>query len=214
MNNILALMPSFISDHLFLSAFFFLLLFGFTMPISEEIALALVGVMVRNTRGGFFYALLVALPALLLADSIYFLVARLVGPKLLRVKLLSRFIKPEKVQGGELYFQRRGPKIVFLSRFVVGLRAPVILGAGLLRMRWWRFVLNDGAALLIATPCWLAVGMALGLQLDSEVGLLGRAFAILGPIAMVLGSILIYRSVRADKSKAAEESRVEDAVAP
>ena len=30
-------------------------------------------------------------------------------------------------------------------------------------------VLNDGAALLIATPCWLAVGMALGLQLDSEV---------------------------------------------
>jgi len=212
MNELLSLMPSFITNNLFLSIFLFLLLFGFTMPISEEIALAFVGVMVRNTRGGFIFAALVSLPALLLADSIYFLIARLVGPKLLRVKFLERFIKPEKVRGGEIYFQRRGHKIVFLSRFVVGLRAPVILGAGLLRMRWSRFILNDGAAILIAIPCWLGVGMALGMQLDKEVGLLGRIFAILGPIAIILGSVLIYRSVKADKSKAAEETRVENAI--
>jgi membrane protein DedA with SNARE-associated domain len=212
MSDILSLMPAFITNHLFLSVFLFLLLFGFTMPISEEIALALVGVMVRNTKGGFICAALVGLPALLLADSLYFLLARLVGPKLLRIKFLERFIKPEKVRGGELYFQRRGQRIVFLSRFVVGLRAPVILGAGLLRMRWTRFILNDGAAIVIAIPCWLAVGFALGVQLDSEVGVFGRILAILAPIAIILGSILIYRSVRADKSRAAEETRVESAL--
>jgi membrane protein DedA with SNARE-associated domain len=209
MSNVLSLMPSFISNHLFLSIFLFLLLFGFTMPISEEIALALVGVMVRNTKAGFLVAALVALPALLLADSIYFLLARLVGPKLLRVRFLGKFLKPERVQEGELYFQRRGPRIVFISRFVVGIRAPVILGAGLLRMRWSRFIINDGAAILIAVPCWLAVGMALGLQLDSEAGIIGKAFAILGPIAIILGSILIFRSVKADRAKAAAESRAE-----
>jgi membrane protein DedA with SNARE-associated domain len=212
MNAILAFLPSFISDHLFLSVFFFLRLFGFSLPISEEIALAFVGVMVRGTRGGFIDAVLVAVPALLAADTLYYLLARVVGPRLLRMKLLARIIKPEKVLGGERYFQRRGPRIVFFSRFVVGLRAPVILSAGLLRMQWTRFIVYDGIAILIAIPVWLAVGFALGAQLDSEVGVIGKIFAFLGPVAVVLGSILLYRSVKADKAKAARETCAENAI--
>ena len=123
-----------------------------------------------------------------------------------------RVIKPEKVLAGEQYFQRRGPRIVFISRFVVGLRAPVILGAGLLRMRWTQFIVYDGMAILIAIPAWLAVGFALGAQLDAEVGILGKIFAVLGPIAIILGSILVYRSVKADKAKAADETCAENAL--
>ena len=212
MTAVLSFLPSFLGDHLLLSIFFFLLLFGFTLPISEEIALALVGVMVRSTKGGFIDAVLVAVPALLIADTLYYLVARLIGPRLLRMKLLTRMIKPEKVVAGEQYFQRRGPRIVFISRFVVGLRAPVILGAGLLRMRWTQFIVYDGMAILISIPAWLGVGFALGAQLDAEVGLLGKIFAVLGPIAIILGSILIYRSVKADKAKAADETCAENAI--
>jgi membrane protein DedA with SNARE-associated domain len=210
MSAILAFLPSFISDHLYLSVFFFLLVFGFTLPIPEEIALALVGVMVRSTKGGFWDAVLVGIPALLIADSLYYILARLIGPRLLRMKLLGRIIKPEKVRGGELYFQRRGPRIVFLSRFVVGLRAPIIVSAGLLRMRWTQFIVYDGLAMLIAIPAWLSVGFSLGAQLDSKVGILGKVLAIIGPIAIVLGSILLYRSVKSDKVKAAEETRGEN----
>jgi hypothetical protein len=42
------------------------------------------------------------------------------------------------------------------------------------------------------------------------VGILGKVLAIIGPIAIVLGSILLYRSVKSDKVKAAEETRGEN----
>ena len=103
---------------------------------------------------------------------------------------------------------------MFSSRFVVGLRAPVIMGAGFLRMRWLRFILYDFFAAAIMTPAWLLVGFALGAQFDSRVGLLTKFFAFLGPVAVVAGAFIIYRSVKADKAKAnAEDTAAEDTAA-
>jgi hypothetical protein len=51
------------------------------------------------------------------------------------------------------------------------------------------------------------VGYALGAQLDREVGTLGKVFAFLTPVAVVLGAILVYRSVKADRLRAESESR-------
>jgi membrane protein DedA with SNARE-associated domain len=203
---ILSFFDPIVTEHAFLSFFIFLLLFGFTLPISEEIALALVGVTARSTGVGFAMALIAALPALMIADLGYYSLARLIGPRLLRFRLFKRFIKPESVCEGERYFHRRGPRIVFACRFVIGLRAPAILAAGLLRMNLRRFISYDGLALVIAVPLWLGVGFALGAQLDSEVGTLGKVLAFIGPAAVVAGAILIYRSVKADKAQAEVES--------
>lgn len=124
---------------------------------------------------------------------------------------MARFIKPERIDDGERYFLRRGPFIVFSSRFVVGLRAPVIMGAGFLRMRLSRFILYDFFAALIMTPAWLLVGFSLGAQFDSRVGLLTKTFAIVGPLAIIAGAILIYKSVSADKAKVNAEAARESA---
>jgi membrane protein DedA with SNARE-associated domain len=201
LNSLLAALPAFIVQDPLTCAFIFLFLFGFTLPICEEIAVALVGVTMHATNTPFFLAAAVALAAVLIQDSCYFILARLFGPKIIRHKLLSKLIKPSSIEGGERYFLRRGPFIVFTSRFVVGLRAPIIMGAGLLRMKWPRFILYDFLAATLMTPAWLFVGFSLGAQFDSRVGLLTKIFAIVGPAAIVTGAILIYRSVKADKAK-------------
>lgn len=187
-------------------AFCFLLLFGFTLPICEEIAVALVGVTMRATDTNFLLAAGVALLAILIQDTCYFAIARVFGPKIIRHKLFAKFIKRESILSGERYFHRRGPFIVFSSRFVVGLRAPVIMSAGFLRMHWPRFILYDFLAATIMTPAWMLVGWALGAQFDSNVGTLSKFFAFLAPIAIIAGAFLIYRSVRADKAKADAEA--------
>jgi membrane protein DedA with SNARE-associated domain len=197
-------LPSFIQplieQHALLSFFAFLLLFGFTLPISEEVALALVGVAARASSKSIFTALLVAYPALLIADFGYYALARSVGPRLLRSKLFSRLVKPQSVLEGERYFEQRGPRILFICRFVVGLRAPAIVAAGLLRMRFRRFVLYDFSAVLLSTPIWLGVGYALGAQFDSEVNTVGKIVAFAGPIAVLTCAFFIYRSIRNDKA--------------
>jgi membrane protein DedA with SNARE-associated domain len=211
LNSILAVLPSTVIQNPLAYAFLFLLLFGFTLPICEEIAVALVGVTMHATNTSFFLAAAVALVAVLIQDSCYFVLARLFGPKIIRHKLLSRIFKPKGIEEGERYFLRRGPFIVFTSRFVVGLRAPIIMGAGLLRMRWSRFILYDFLAASLMTPAWLFVGFSLGAQFDSSVGLLSKVLAVVGPAAIVAGAILIYRSVKADKAKVDAEAAAEAA---
>jgi membrane protein DedA with SNARE-associated domain len=76
-------------------------------------------------------------------------------------------------------------------------------------MHWPRFTLYDFLAAAIMTPAWLLVGYALGAQFDSNVGALTKFFAILGPIAIVVGAILIYRSVKADKARVEAEAMSE-----
>ena len=206
MNALFSVLPNFVTQNPLPYAFFFLLLFGFTLPISEEIAVALVGVTMHATRTAFSLAVAVALVAILIQDAAYFFIARVFGPKIIRHKLLAKLIKPKSIDGGERYFLRRGPFIVFSSRFVVGLRAPVIMGAGFLKMRLGRFILYDFLAAAIMTPAWLLVGYSLGAQFDSRVGLLTKVFAIIAPLAIIAGAFLIYRSVKADKAKADVEA--------
>jgi membrane protein DedA with SNARE-associated domain len=209
LDALVSVLPSFVTQNPLPFAFCFLLLFGFTLPICEEIAVALVGVTMNATNTSFFLAAGVALIAILIQDTCYFAIARVFGPKIIRHKLFAKFIKPESIVSGERYFHRRGPFIVFSSRFVVGLRAPVIMSAGFLRMRWPRFVFYDFLAATIMTPAWLLVGWALGAQFDDSVGSLTKFFAILAPVAIIAGAFLIYRSVKADKAKSDAEAAAE-----
>ncbi len=206
MSQIIAFFGPIVADHAYLAFFVFLLVFGFTLPISEEIALALVGMAARSSDLLLPECLIPAIPALLIADLLYYGVARLIGPRLMRMRLFTRFMKPERICEGERYFQRRGQRIVFFCRFVIGLRAPAILSAGFLRMPLKRFLAFDGLALLIAAPAWLGFGYALGAQLDSQVGTLGKLIAFAGPIALIAGTVLVYRSVKADRARAEAEA--------
>jgi len=210
-NALFSVLPGFVTQHPLPYAFFFLLLFGFTLPICEEIAVALVGVTMHATATSFPLATAVALTAILIQDTAYFLIARVFGPRIIRHRLLARLIKPSSIDGGERYFLRRGPFIVFSSRFVVGLRAPVIMGAGFLRMPLHRFILYDFFAAAVMTPAWLFVGFSLGAQFDSRAGLISKILAVIGPLAIMTGAFLIYRSVKADKARADEEAAVERA---
>lgn len=208
--NLPVFLQPILAQHAFLAIFVFLIVFGFTLPISEEIALALVGVAARASGQSIIETLIVSYPALFLADCVFYAVARFVGPKLLRSRLFTRLVAADKVMDGEQYFAQRGARILFFSRFVVGLRAPAIIAAGLLRMKITRFFLYDFASVLISTPLWLILGYSLGAQFDSKVGSLEKIFAFIVPAAIILASVLVYKSVRKDRKKARRDATVDE----
>ncbi len=200
-NSLLGLLPPFIADYPLPCAFLFLMVFGFTTPICEEIALALVGATMSATGTSLPLAIALALVALLIQDSAGFHLARAFGSKIIRHRLLARIFKPRGIEAAERYISRRGPIVVFASRFVVGMRSGAIYGSGLLGMSWKRFILFDSLAAVIMVPAWLFAGYSLGASFDSAAGRLGALLGVVGPAAAVVGSILVFLGVRADRSR-------------
>ena len=94
MNALTTMLPAFVTRDPLPYAFCFLMLFGFMLPICEEMAVALVGVTMKATDTHFLLAVSVALAALLIQDTGYFFAARLFGARLIRHRLLARIIKP------------------------------------------------------------------------------------------------------------------------
>ncbi|MGO8692306.1 MAG: DedA family protein [Rectinemataceae bacterium] len=201
MSDIAMLAGPWIGGHPLLSAFLFLVLFGFTTPIPEELALVLVGLTLREARVPYLAALAAAFSALLLADLAYYSAARFLGPRLLRFRLLRGLLKPRGIAEAERYFSRKGARIVFACRFVVGLRAAAILSSGFLRLAVRRFVAYDASALSIGSVAWLAVGYAVGSRLGGRIGSFERIFSIIAPAAVVTAAILVYLAIKADRSK-------------
>jgi membrane protein DedA with SNARE-associated domain len=201
-NALLEMLPPFISHYPLPCAFAFLLVFGFTTPICEEIALALVGATIRATGTSLLTAIALALVALLLQDSAGFHIGRAFGARIIRHRFLARLFKPRGIEAAERYLAQRGSVVVFASRFVVGMRAAAIYGSGLLGMRWRSFILYDSLAAAIMVPAWLLAGYALGARLDSEAGRLSALLGIVAPAAALIGAILVFRGVRADRVRA------------
>jgi membrane protein DedA with SNARE-associated domain len=202
-----SVLPDFVARAPLPCSFLFLMVFGFTTPICEELAVALVGMTLKATGTPFLIALALALPALLIQNTGLFFFARLFGARIVRHRLLRWLIKPRILEEAELFFSKRGPRMLFSSRFVVGLRSAAILGAGFLRMSWPKFIAYESLAAAITTPAWLFVGYSLGAQLDEKAGQFEKLVGLLGPAAILVAAFLIWMSVRSDKARLVSETQ-------
>ena len=56
------------------------------------------------------------------------------------------------------YFEKYGARIIFVARFLPGIRAPLFLTAGTMRVPFWLFFAMNGTAALLSIPLsfWLA----------------------------------------------------------
>ena len=101
----------------------------------------------------------------------------------------ARFVTPEREIQIEQQFRLHGLKVFFVARFLVGLRSPVYLTAGILRVSFRRFFLIDlfCATMVVGTFFLLAflfgetiVNWAkraeLGFTIAVVLALVGRAF--------------------------------------
>jgi len=130
--------------------------------------------------------ILVATAACALGDNLGYWIGYHGGrPLLHRYQRLFR-ISDEKIARGERIFDRFGPATVFVARFVFGMR--IIAGplAGVLRMRWRRFLLFN----VLGAATWVTViscvGYFFGRHWQRLLSMVGRANAVIFVIAVVI----------------------------
>ena len=131
-------------DHVsYLGIIVVLILTGSGLPIPEEIPIVAAGIAssvgTLNPWGAFVCCLIGALAG----DSVIYVIGYHFGHSLVtRHPRFAHLLHAEREAKIEEMIRRHGLKVFFLSRFMVGIRAPVYLTAGILRMSFRRFYLD------------------------------------------------------------------------
>ncbi len=79
-----------------------------------------------------------------LSDGILYCIGRFGGIRILKLPWVRKLLPPERLERIEGNFHRYGVLILMFARFLPGIRAPIFLTAGIMRLPWRKFLFADG----------------------------------------------------------------------
>jgi membrane protein DedA with SNARE-associated domain len=147
-------MPEWISHLSYLGIILVLTLTGVGLPIPEELPVIAAGVASHNGQMFPWFALASCLVGALIGDCLMYTIGYHFGRSILNeYHWFARSLTPEREGQIERMIARHGWKVFLVARFMVGLRSPVYVTAGILRVPFRRFVLIDSfcATLVVST---------------------------------------------------------------
>ncbi|HFC6878573.1 TPA: DedA family protein [Neisseria meningitidis] len=154
-----ALLEAFFVEYGYAAVFFVLVICGFGVPIPEDLTLVTGGVIsgMGYTNPHMMFA--VGMLGVLVGDGVMFAAGRIWGQKILRFKPIARIMTPKRYAQVQEKFDKYGNWVLFVARFLPGLRTAVFVTAGISRkVSYLRFLIMDGLAALISVPVWIYLG--------------------------------------------------------
>lgn len=136
-----------------------LILTGSGLPVPEEVPVILSGVAASYGQLNPWLAFLACLFGAIAGDCLMYAIGYHFGRGVLfEHRLLARHLTPEREARIEQMISQHGVKVFLVARFLVGLRSPVYLTAGILRVPFRRFLLIDlfCSTLVVGTFFWLS----------------------------------------------------------
>jgi membrane protein DedA with SNARE-associated domain len=147
-------------DHVsYLGIIVFLVLTGMGLPIPEEAAVVAAGILSASGTLKPELAFASCLIGGLMGDSVMYFLGRHFGRSILEEHpRFTGFLTPDREARIEKMIERHAFWAMFVARFVVGLRSPMYLTAGILRVPFRRFLIID------AVCATIVIGMFFGLS--------------------------------------------------
>jgi membrane protein DedA with SNARE-associated domain len=96
--------------------------------------------------------------AILAGDLLPFVAGRVFGTRMLRVRWLRLTVTRKRLAKFDRWFRRRGDMVIFIARFLAGIRVIAFFTAGTMKMPWRRFLLLDGLGIAIIVPLLVWIG--------------------------------------------------------
>lgn len=149
----------FFSSYGYWAVFSVLLACGFGVPIPEDITLVSGGVISGLGYTNVHWMLVVSMIGVLVGDSTMYWLGRIYGEKILQFRLIKPLVTPKRLATVQERFEKYGNRLLFLARFLPGLRAVIYLVSGITRrVSYTQFVLVDFFAAIISVPIWVYLG--------------------------------------------------------
>ncbi len=133
----------------------------------------------------------VCIAGVILSDIILYSLGWWGGDRLMKSRWMARALPPQRRRRTEENFHRYGVSILVFGRLVPGIRAPLFLTAGSIRLPLPRFLLADGLGAVVGNSFFFFLGYWLG---DSVKTLIEHAEERLKPILIlvVIGLVVAY----------------------
>lgn len=149
--------------------------------------------------------MLVALIGAILGDNIGYTIGRFGGRPLVERFGRYVFLKPERLDRAEVFFNRHGGKVITIARFIEGLRETNGLLAGTVGMHWAKFVTYNVLGSLLWVGVWGTGGYLAGQHIGAIYSAVNSytKYVIIGAVVVVAG--IIAHRIRARRRRAAAE---------
>ncbi|PJZ66469.1 DedA family protein [Leptospira wolffii] len=189
----------------YIAVFLTLILCGFGLPVPEDISLVSGGVISGLGYANEHIMFAVGMAGVIIGDGSVFLLGRVFGEKVLRIPFVAKFLTPERFAQVQDKFSKYGNWVVFMARFMPGLRMPIYLTAGTSdRISFFRFLCLDSFAAVISVPIWVYLGHYGAKNLDQLKTWVHQGqvtvFSLLGLGIVILLTAVYLKKKRSEKA--------------
>ena len=191
-----------------------LFLTGCGLPIPEEIPIVAAGVLSRT--GTLYWP--IALPCTIIAavagDSAIYWIGYQFGRAVLRDHpWWVGFLTPEREKKAEHMIRHHGLRLLFVVRFLPGLRMPIYLTTGILKMPFRRFLLIDGLCASVVVGTFFGLSYWFGEEIKGWIESVQSIlkYIVLGILAVIAVSWYYKRHRRMAEIRAVELTEKNDA---
>jgi membrane protein DedA with SNARE-associated domain len=126
---------------------------GLGFPIPEEVAIVGAGLWTASHAAEYplyrWLMLPVCITGVIIADMLLYGMGRFFGTTLQKFRWSARFFPQSKREKIERNFERHGVNILVFGRLLPGIRMPLFLTAGLMRLPFVRFLVADGIGAIV-----------------------------------------------------------------
>jgi membrane protein DedA with SNARE-associated domain len=185
-----------------------LLLCGLGLPIPEDISLISAGYVAHRGIVSVHTVFLVSFWAVLGGDLIAFFLGRFFGRRVLAWPPAQRLFSARKQLRVRAYFRKYGSKVIFIGRFLPGLRFSIFFSAGMLCVRPAVFFIFDALAALLSVPFLVYLAYRFGEHIDFVISWVRRSeygILVLAGLAVVIIGLKIMRARRLRRRDFADE---------
>lgn len=195
----------------YLGATLFMILTGFGFPLPEEVAIVAVGVAAHEGAMDPFLGLLALLIGGLIGDCCMYWIGRHFGRRIFDHPRIARHLTPEREAQIEEKLKQHGLKVLFAARFMVGVRSPVYLSAGVLRFNFKRFILYDLICATVVISTFFAISYFFGAPVYDLIRKGELMFTVVALIVLSgLGALWWIRHRRKVQEEEVEKSMLQE----
>ncbi len=185
--------------------FLLLILAGLNLPISEDL-IVLTGAVIastivpQNTYKIFTFIFL----GCYVSDVMSYWIGRSLTPWLRSNKYLAKIVDNSRMDRVQQFYSQYGTRTLLVGRFIpFGVRNFLFMSAGMVRMKFVKFILVDGLACLLSNAVWFFLAYFLAEGYPKVLSYMGKANLVIFAIFIVftITALCYKRTKRNKKSK-------------
>lgn len=176
---------------------------GLAIPIPEDLVVMSAGILLHEGQLTLVRTIVVVSLGMWIRDLVAYGLGRVFGDWLFDQWWSQKLFPPRKIERTRQWFHRYGVLAIVGGRLLIGMRVPVFLVAGSMRVGFRRFAWIDGIGVLLTAPVLLFLGYAFGEPLlDGVRWVIQRTSGTAWGLAALGLFVFVWRRTRATDDRA------------